>query len=238
MNSQAPQAADSEQFEFAALSQAANYRRALAREFARTIQGRVIEIGAGIGQVTELLAAAPGVEYLLAVEPDAGFCRRLRANLPNQPLVEGTIADVEVGTGWNAIVSVNVLEHIREDAAELRRYHQLLQSRQGMINLFVPARPEIYAPMDRDFGHFRRYTKPQLKRTLEGAGFQIVRLRYYNCVGYFAWWATFCLLKRRKFNVASVRLFDRAIFPCVYWLESRIMAPPFGQSLLAVAKAL
>jgi hypothetical protein len=226
------------EFEFEALRQAGNYRRALVREFAPALKGRVIEIGAGIGQVTELIGAAPGVEYLLAIEPNAGFCRQLRAKLPRQPLIEGTVEQVKADGRWNAIVSINVLEHIREDEAELGRYHQLLQPRQGMINLFVPARQEIYAPIDEAFGHYRRYAKAQLKRKLEAAGFRIVRLRYFNCAGYLAWWVAFCLLKRRKFDAASVRLFDRAIFPCVYWLESRIMAPPFGQSLLAVAKAV
>ena len=238
MNAQSQPPEFSDEFEFAALREAANYRRALVREFAPALKGRVIEVGAGIGQVTELLAAAPSVEHLLAVEPDGGFCRALRARLPQQPLVEGTIEQVEPGSSWNAIVSINVLEHIRDDETELRRYHRLLQAAQGAINLYVPARQEIYAPIDRAFGHYRRYSKPELKSKLESAGFQIVRLRYFNCVGYFAWWMTFCVLKRRKFDARSVRLFDRAIFPWVYWLESRVMAPPFGQSLLAVARAV
>ncbi len=238
MNDHPPPAAYSDEFEFVALGQAGNYRRALVREFAPALKGRVMEIGSGIGQITELLRAAPEVEYLLAVEPDPGFCRQLRANLPRQPLIEGTVAQVEGDDRWNAIVSINVLEHIEEDEAELRRYHQLLKPRQGTINLFVPARQEIYAPIDRAFGHYRRYDKPQLKRKLETAGFQIVKLNYFNCAGYFAWWMTFCIFKKRKFDAVAVRLYDRAIFPCVYWLESRIMAPPFGQSLLAVAKAV
>lgn len=238
MNPPPPTEEFSDEFEFAALREAGNYRRALVREFAPALKGRIIEIGAGIGQITDLLAATPGVEHLLAVEPDAGFCRELRARLPQQSLIEGTVEQVNAADRWNAIVSINVLEHIREDEAELRRYHRLLQDAQGTINLFVPARQEIYAPIDRSFGHYRRYAKAELKSKLEGTGFQIIRLRYFNCVGYFAWWMTFCVLKKRKFDAASVRLFDRAIFPWVYWLESRIMPPPFGQSLLAVAKAV
>jgi hypothetical protein len=73
------------------------------------------------------------------------------------------------------------------------------------------------------------------RRKLEKAGFQLVQLRYYNFVGYFAWWVSFCLLKKRSFDVAAVRFFDRAIFPVVHGLESRVCQPPFGQSLLAVA---
>jgi hypothetical protein len=45
------------------------------------------------------------------------------------------------------------------------------------------------------------------------------------------------VLKKRSFDVGAVRLFDRAIFPAVHGLESRICAPPIGQSLMAVALA-
>ena len=91
-------------------------------------------------------------------------------------------------SAWGAVVSVNVLEHIYEDDTELARWRQKLAARGGHLCLFVPARPEIYAPIDRDFGHHRRYTRPQLRSKLEGAGFSIIRLNYFNWVGYFAWW--------------------------------------------------
>jgi hypothetical protein len=107
----------------------------------------------------------------------------------------------------------------------------------GHLCLFVPARPEIYAPIDRDFGHHRRYTWPELARKLDACGFNILKLHYFNCMGYLAWWMNFCALKRRTFDVAAVRGFDRLIFPAVYWAESRIFRPPIGQSLLAVGSA-
>ena len=106
-----------------------------------------------------------------------------------------------------------------------------------LLCLFVPARPEIYAPIDKDFGHFRRYTRPELKGKLFRAGFQVERLWYFNFVGYFAWWFNFRLLKKREFEREKLRLHDRAIFPVVHWLESKVLRPPFGQSLLAVARA-
>lgn len=236
--SSAPNAlAQTEDFEFAALDEARNYRHALLREFGPALRGHVLEIGAGIGQLTRDLRHHPGVTHLLAVEPEARFCDGFRSRLPDQPLVHGTAADVDPAQPWDAIVCVNVLEHIPEDQAELDRFQRLLAPRRGALCLFVPARPEIYAPIDRDFGHCRRYRRPELRSRIEQAGFRIERLRYYNWVGYFAWWFTFCVLRRRGFDRASVRLFDRVIFPVVHALETRVMAPPFGQSLLAIARA-
>lgn len=230
-------AASTGDFEFAALNEARNYRAALVRDFAPVLRGRVIEIGAGVGQITTELRRLPGIETLLCIEPDAGFCRDFRLRHPGQPIIEGTIADAPERDGWDAVLSINVLEHIRDDAGELLRYRRLLAPRQGRLCLFVPARPEIYAPIDCDFGHHRRYTRPALVHALTAAGFEMVSVRYFNVIGYFAWWLNFRVLGRRHFDVASVRAFDRAVFPLVHRLETRVCAPPFGQSLMAVARA-
>lgn len=231
-------AAGTGNFEFDALRAAQNYRRALIGEFSPYLSGRVIEVGAGIGQMTEQLVTLPGVRRVLAVEPDPSFCRQFRERLPGHSLLEGTVDNLDASTSANAIVSVNVLEHIEQDEKELATYARLLQREAGMICLFVPARPEIYAPLDRDFGHYRRYTRSSLSAKLKRAGFEIARLHYFNFIGYFAWWFSFCLLRQRRFQVSSVRLFDQVIFPPMHALEKKLIRPPFGQSLLAIARIL
>ena len=224
-------------FEFSALSEAKNYRAALVKEFAPVLTGNVLEVGAGVGQITEVVRAQPGVQKVMGVEPDGAFLDGFRKRLPDVGLIQGTADAVKPDSRWNAIICVNVLEHIEADERELRTYRTLLAQARGHLCLFVPARPEIYAPIDKDFGHFRRYKRPELQRKLTQAGFQIVRLDYFNAVGYFAWWLNFCVLKKRVFDVSAVRLFDRVIFPMVFAWESSILRPPFGQSLIAIARA-
>src|SRR5207237_8366385 len=112
-----------------------------------------------------------------------------------------------------------------------------LKARGGALCLFVPARQEIYAPLDKDFGHFRRYSKSELRAKLSRAGFDIVRLSYFNFIGYFAWWFIFCLMRKRTFKPSSVRGFDKLVFPVVHFVESKIVRPPIGQSLVAIARA-
>jgi hypothetical protein len=223
-------------FEFAALNQAKNYRKALVRSFAPHLRGQVLEVGAGIGQLSVDLQRLPGVDRLVAVEPDARFHPQLSSRLPADSIVKGTAANADARVPWNAVVSVNVLEHIENDRSELALYRRLLESSRGRLCLFVPARPEIYAPIDRDFGHFRRYTAPQLNKRLRDAGFDVIKLRYFNLPGYLAWWFSFSLLKQRGFSRAAVWTYDRLIFPPVFWTESKVCRPPFGQSLLAIAR--
>jgi len=222
-------------FEFEALKLAINYRRAIIGEFAAYLRGNLLEVGAGIGQNTELLKQVAGVERLVSVEPDPQFCATFRENFPRQSLIEGTAATIVETGRWDAIVSINVLEHILEDESELATYNELLLSQKGKLCLLVPARQEIYARLDREFGHHRRYSLEALRSKLQHADFQILRLHYFNFFGYFACWFNFSLLKQRHFNPLAVRIFDKLIFPPLHAIEKNVLRPPIGQSLIAIA---
>jgi len=222
-------------FEFAALNEAVNYRLSLLQEFHDYLKGDVLEVGSGIGQLTEQLVQLPGVKRVHAVEPDSSFFSHLTERRLPIESTHGTVSDVPPDNRYDAIVSVNVLEHIEDDVDELKRYRGRLNPG-GHLCLFVPACPSIYAPIDRTFGHYRRYTHQVLCDRLSAAGFKIEALHYYNSVGYFAWWLNFCVLKKTTFEIGKVRFFDRAIFPVVHGWEYHVMRPPFGQSLLAVAQ--
>jgi SAM-dependent methyltransferase len=224
-------------FEFTALNEAIHYRDALVREFAPHLRGCVVEVGAGIGHITALVRGLPGVERVIAVEPEETFARQLRSGLAGIEVVQGTAEHLDPALQPDALVSVNVLEHIEQDAAELRRYHERLRARRGKLCLLVPACPEVFAPLDRDFGHFRRYRKNELAAKLTAAGFSLLHLHYYNVAGYFGWWWLFRVRQKRAFDPRTVRFFDRWIFPAVNWCETRLARPWRGQSLIAIAGA-
>src|SRR6185436_15610350 len=117
MHTSSEQAAN---FEFAALNEAKNYRAALIKEFSPVLKGRVLEVGAGIGQITAVVSRSPGVSQVVGVEPDAQFVPGFRAALPDIPLIQGTADAIHPDTHWHAIICVNVLEHIEADARELQ----------------------------------------------------------------------------------------------------------------------
>jgi len=236
--SEAPHAqAGGSPFEFEALSRATRYRAALLWEFSPFLRGRVLEIGAGIGHFTEALSRLPAIQKLVAIEPDPRSCAILRRRGLPCELVEGTVQALAADFACDAIVSVKVLEHIAQDQAELAVYRSLLGRISGCLCLFVPAGPGIYAPIDRDFGHHRRYTRPELDRKLRAAGFTILRLHYFNWVGYLARWFSFRVLRQRRFSPRAVVLFDRLVLPLMHRLERTVLRPAFGQSLVAVGTA-
>jgi SAM-dependent methyltransferase len=222
-------------FEFDALNQAQNYQRALIGTFAPHLRGKVMEIGSGIGQMARHLSKLPNVR-LECVEPDPAFCAEFRKRLPNLSLTQGTIGDI-VSKDWEGIVNINVLEHIGADEAELKAYHDHLIAKNGVLCLFVPARPELHAPIDTAFGHYRRYRKQDLIAKVRAAGFEIEQAYYYDLIGYFGWWFNFCFLKRLSFDLSSVRFYDRMIFPWSSFLERHIAHPPIGKNVLIIARA-
>ncbi|MEI7728649.1 MAG: methyltransferase domain-containing protein [Verrucomicrobiota bacterium] len=236
MASNPPRVVPSSEFEFDALGEAHNYRRALIQEFGAFLKGRVIDAGAGIGQVTELLQRQAGVCEVLAVEPELTFCQAIEQHLPGVKVFHGTVANLPPTTSCNVLVCINVLEHIQDDAGALREFNRILAKERGVLCLFVPAGPEIFTPLDRKYGHYRRYSKSELKRKLEVAGFELLRLDYYNFPGYLAWWLLFRVFRLRRLRAGGVKLFDRYLFPVIHWFERRIARPPCGQSLIGVAR--
>ncbi len=222
-------------FEFAALSEARNYRAAICRLFAPHLSGDILEVGAGIGQMLGDVITICRPTSVAAVEPDSRFIPTLRTAVPGAEIWAGSEQDIPEDRRFDAIYAINVLEHIADDRAELANWNRRIKPC-GTVCLLVPARPELYAPIDADFGHHRRYTKRELESKLAEAGFVSAKVRYFNMVGYFAWLINFRLLAKRSFDRTSVRAFDRLIFPICRFFESKTRICPFGQSLVAIAK--
>ncbi len=224
------------EYEFTALEAAANYRSAVAHEFAPWLRGEVVELGAGVGQMTEAIMALARHGAYLAVEPDHRFSARLRERVPSARVHEGLLADLVGSVNAHTVVGVNVLEHIPDDRAELAVCAKLLRRRRGVLCLLVPAGPELFSPIDGDFGHCRRYTKRELFGKLRDADFEVIRLEYFNMLGYLAWLVNFTWCRSRRFEPAKVRLFDGVLFPLAQRVERLLPEVPFGQSLVAVAR--
>ena len=80
----------------------------------------VLEIGAGIGSNIPYLRHPPVREWT-AVEPDADQAAQIRD--PGVRVIVGTIAAIDVTERFDAILYLDVLEHLADDAAEIGRAH-------------------------------------------------------------------------------------------------------------------
>jgi SAM-dependent methyltransferase len=192
------------------------------------LSGRVLDVGAGIGTHTVQLRAL--VDEVVALEPDPVFAQMLRERVDGVQIVEGDATAV-VGS-FDAIVCFNVLEHIEDDEATLRRLRALLAPG-GALLLLVPAHPTLFGPIDTAFGHYRRYGKRELREKLLRAGLDVQVLRHVNPVGAVGWLAQSRIRKRERMSYRGLDLYDRLV-PVLRLLDN--VPLPVGLSLWTVAK--
>ena len=223
--------------ELEALAAADNYYRWILSHFAPYLGPKVAEVGAGIGTFASFLLQEATVSEMILLEPAVNLFPVLKERFSSEPrvrVVQGYLEDPLPSPLSNSIVLINVLEHIRDDGALLRRVYELLDLG-GTILLFVPALPWLYGSLDEAFEHFRRYTKSSLAGELERAGFRIECLRYMNLPGIMSWFLAGRVLKRRTIQPGQVRMYDKLVIPWARLLE-RFLEPPIGQSIIAVGR--
>jgi SAM-dependent methyltransferase len=134
----------------------------------------VLDVGCGAGGV---LARIPFAARRLGLELDAqqarvararGIERIARSRAEALPLRARTV---------DAVLMLDVLEHLEEDEAALRDVHRVLAPG-GVLLVTVPAHPFLWSPHDVAFHHCRRYTRRELERKLNRAGLVPRRLSW------------------------------------------------------------
>ena len=220
----------------ALMARARNYFAWQARLVKPELGRRVVEVGCGTGNFT---GAILDRELLVAIDIEPACVERLRGRFPGR---ENLLTFVcSPGTPEfaalarlrpDSCVCLNVLEHIEDDAGALRSMAGILPPG-GRVALMLPAFPALFGPIDRNLGHYRRYTRRSVEEMAERAGLKVVRVRFMNTVGFFGWWVNARVLRREAQSAGQIEVFDRAIVPAMARLEG-ILPPPFGQSLIAV----
>jgi 2-polyprenyl-3-methyl-5-hydroxy-6-metoxy-1,4-benzoquinol methylase len=175
--------------ELDALAEAKNYYAWVLKQFDPFLGPTVIEAGAGIGTFSQFLISSPKVKKLFAIEPASNTYPLLEERFRNDNRVEtikGYLSDHYKTLSANAVVAVNVLEHVEHHEEFLTEAREAVVPG-GALLLFVPALPGIYGSLDKAFEHHRRYTRRTLREVIEKAGWKPRRISYMNLPGIAAW---------------------------------------------------
>jgi len=188
----------------------------------------VLEVGAGIGSNIAYLRRPPVREWT-AVEPDAAQAAQIRD--PAVRVVVGTLGAIGAMERFDAILYLDVLEHLVNDAAELRRA-TLHLAPGGRLIVLAPAHRWLTSPMDAAVGHCRRYSAAGL-RALTPAGCRLDVLHHVDAFGCLASLANRLVLRSDRLTAGQIRLWDCGLVPLSRrvdrWLGFRC-----GKTLLAV----
>jgi SAM-dependent methyltransferase len=206
------------------------------------------------GALTGKIAAGLGADSDVVLDHGAGtgtFARRMTARgyrvqcLEADPSLAARLwregfacesASARFADGrFSGIYSLNVLEHIADDAAELRELRRLLRPA-GKLVLFVPAFGVLFSSMDRKVGHLRRYRRGTLRTKVEQAGFQVLTCSYCDSLGFFASLAYRLLGNRRgDLDPRTIAFYDRWCLPLSLFGD-RFMHPVLGKNICLVAR--
>jgi 2-polyprenyl-3-methyl-5-hydroxy-6-metoxy-1,4-benzoquinol methylase len=198
---------------------------------------RILEIGAGLGNISRYL---PKKEKLIVSDVDPVYLEILAGAFRDNEIVDVAKLDLTCQADFDAlgesicdtVVCLNVLEHIADDRAALRRMGQLLVPG-GRLVLLVPQHPGLYGSYDRHVEHFRRYTRATLGAALRAAGLAVVAFKNFNFLSIGGWWLNSCLLQRSEMDRWQLKIYDMFV-PLMRPLERFLPLP--GLSLIAVAE--
>ncbi len=168
---------------------ARNWKRYWSSHVRPHLRGDVLEVGAGIGANTPLLDPR-SVHSWVGLEPDAELAQRAAAAFAGDPatsgcqVIVGTLQTLQPDLRFDALLYIDVLEHIAQDKEELERAAISLKTG-GRLIVLSPAHQWLYTEFDQSIGHVRRYDRASLS-ACSPEGCTLSKLCYLDSVGMLA----------------------------------------------------
>jgi len=200
------------------------------------LKGKVLEVGAGIGGTTHELCDG-SQEKWLCLEPDPNLYTRLENKIKDGQLPaccyskKGTTGDLPRTDKFNAIMYIDVIEHIEKDADELGRAKTLLAEK-GYLIVLVPAHQFLYNEFDKAIGHYRRYNKKMLANAAP-EGLQLRKMMYLDSFGLIASLMNKYFLKQDYPTSKQIHFWNRFIVPVSKPIDF-ILSYNAGKTVLAI----
>jgi glycosyltransferase involved in cell wall biosynthesis len=199
------------------------------------IGNRVLEIGAGIGNLTSQLIPR---ELYVASDINPSYLQYLRSYSFGKPYLRvmaidaGKAGDFAGLEGqFDTVLLLNVLEHLSAEQPALGNVWRALEPG-GRALILVPQHPALYGTLDRTLEHRIRYTAAGLRNALTAAGFRIEKIFDFNRASVPGWWLNGRWLRRTTFSRVQIKLLDTAV-PLLRRIDH--LWPWGGLSVIAVA---
>jgi len=196
---------------------------------------RVLEIGAGTGNLTaqlipRLLYWATDINplYLMYLENVGRSRPYMRVGFTDAEKAESYPRD----QAFDTVICLNVVEHLVDDRGALLNIRSVLDAG-GRAIILVPCGPGLYGTLDEVLGHQRRYTRESLEKLVTNAGFELDKMLEFNRVGVIAWWLNGRVLRRRTFGLSQIKVLN-VMTPILRAVDKILPWPSL--SLIAVIK--
>jgi 2-polyprenyl-3-methyl-5-hydroxy-6-metoxy-1,4-benzoquinol methylase len=210
-------------------------------EIQNSLRGNILELGSGIGNISEFLLKNHPSVALSDLRPE--YCRYLSNLYQEDPHLSG-IYELDLSQPdfqsrhksllgkFDTVIALNVLEHIADDVLAIRNAKSLMQA-MGTLVLLVPAGQWLYNSLDRELGHVKRYSKKGLNEIIQAAGLTVKDCRYFNAAAIAGWWFQGNILRNKIISRSSLNLYNQMV--PVFKKADKFVAPFAGVSLISVA---
>lgn len=204
---------------------------------------RMLDLGCGPGNMLDFLAGHGDV-FGSDFSADAlRFCRArkhervFRADFHRLPLRAGS---------FDVVTCIDVIEHLADDRRAIAELFQAVRPG-GHLVVTVPAFQSLWGDHDELYGHYRRYRAGELREKLKSAGFEVLKISYFEPLFFAPLWL-FRKLKRLRGRKGALAQQDdfvatpgavNALLTEVIAAERfalRYLSFPFGVTLLGVAR--
>ena len=197
--------------------------------------GRILEIGSGIGNISALFIRDGKRIMLSDVRPE--YCERLNAQfsgkcegIVNLDLVHPQFDQQHANllSSFDTVFALNVVEHIKDHELALRNAAKLLRTG-GSLVILVPAYQWLYNGFDKELEHYRRYTRRQLNAVMS-PHVNITRSQYFNCAGIAGWFISGSILRKKLIPGGQMKLFNTLV--PAFRLLDRLVNKAVGLSVI------
>ena len=224
--------------ELEVFSNAINWRAYWQSHIKNHLRGKILEVGAGIGTVSRSLIRE-GIESWTSMEPDPTLFKQLKSELDYEIskglafVICGTLKDLPINNQFDAILYIDVIEHIEDDKGEIINCLKCLKD-DGRLIILVPAHQLLYSKFDKAIGHFRRYNKKTLGQLIPEE-IEIIESIYLDSVGLIASLANKLIIKTSTPTAGNILFWDKWLVPISKLLD-KIIFFWIGKSLLIICQ--
>ncbi len=222
-----------------AISEAKHFNRWMYDTIRPYCAGRVLEVGSGIGNISEFFLKDTTLNITLSDirEQYRQYLRTIcsEENVLDLDLVHPNF-DQEYAHllgQFDAVFALNVVEHIEDDSMAIANMKKLVKLG-GRVIVLVPAYQFLYNRFDRELFHFRRYNMKQLTQEFVKSELKIVHSQYFNFAGIDGWWLVGGILKKKTIPEGNMKLYN--VLVPIFKIVDKLVLKSMGLSVIVVGE--
>jgi 2-polyprenyl-3-methyl-5-hydroxy-6-metoxy-1,4-benzoquinol methylase len=220
------------------VSQNRRFNSWMYKEVSARLKGDLLEIGSGLGTYSEkIIQDKSPTSRIMLTDIAPSYLNLLAERFSYNNDVSVAKLDLnskedyeKIGyEQFDSILALNVLEHVENDEFALKQLYKMLKD-EGSLVLLVPCHKFLYNVIDKNIGHFRRYTKEELEYKVTKTKFTIQQIFYFNALGIVGWYLNGSFARNPQINSTASRIFD-SLVPVSQYIE-RLIGRRLGLSII------